>query len=104
MPVENPGYDDGTLTITGVSISDRVGSGFIVHTNRPPTLQEIEDFANSIAMQPDRLTAENARLRKVLTSIRDIGLGPDRGSGQWQADCARSLARAALEATDAESR
>jgi multidrug efflux pump subunit AcrA (membrane-fusion protein) len=46
------------------------------------------------------LRAQVAALRKALTSIRDVGLGPDRGSGQWQADCAMSIASTALKETD----
>jgi hypothetical protein len=34
--------------------------------------------------------------RSDLISIRDMGLGPDRGSGQWQSDFAVATVRAML--------
>jgi len=40
--------------------------------------------------------AEIVRLRKALRQIRDLGLGPDRGSAQWQIGAANEIARAAL--------
>ena len=42
--------------------------------------------------------AEVVRLRRALEKIRDVGLGLDHGSAQWQIDVARELARAALGA------
>jgi hypothetical protein len=44
----------------------------------------------------DRLAAERDVLREALRKVRDIGLGPDRGSAQWQVSCAQQIARVAL--------
>lgn len=45
-----------------------------------------------------RLETERDAARAALLKIRDLGLGPDRGSAQWQIDTAREIARAALAA------
>lgn len=45
------------------------------------------------------IEARDAMLRecaRALRQIRDIGLGPDRGSGTWQAQCASEIARTTL--------
>jgi len=46
--------------------------------------------------EASRLAAERDALREALRKVRDIGLGPDRGSAQWQVSCAQEIARAAL--------
>lgn len=61
-----------------------------------------EFIGRALWEQHDALTALRAeveKLRGALTTIRDAGLGPDRGSAQWTVDLCRNLARAALKET-----
>lgn len=48
----------------------------------------------------DPMETENLRLRKALTTIRDINLGPDQASATWRVQEAASIARAALSAME----
>ena len=57
---------------------------------------ECREAAHAAALA--QAAAEVERLRRALGQIRDVGLGLDHGSAQWQIDVARKLARAALGA------
>ena len=51
--------------------------------------------ANSAAERAKAAEDKIRELEKALNRIKGLGRGPDRGSAQWQIDCAVSIAEAA---------